>query len=165
MYRFVEAFVCLFRTVELPGLGVVHTLHEPLGKSVRGHRDHAVAAAAPIYTGTPGEPPKSRPREKTNDNAFKELLEQRLKEESQVSFSKHAMERVVERGVDVSSEKLDRLNEGVRMAEEKGLREPLILLGTTAFVVNVKNNKVVTVVNEDSLKGTVFTNIDGTVMI
>ena len=46
MYRFVEAFVCLFRTVELPGLGVVHTLHEPLGKSVRGHRDHAVAAAA-----------------------------------------------------------------------------------------------------------------------
>ena len=119
----------------------------------------------PIYTVTPGEPPKSRPREKTNDNAFKELLEQRLKEESQVSFSKHAMERVVERGVDVSSEKLDRLNEGVRMAEEKGLREPLILLGTTAFVVNVKNNKVVTVVNEDSLKGTVFTNIDGTVMI
>ena len=119
----------------------------------------------PSYTGTPGEPPKSRPREKTNDNAFKELLEQRLKEESQVSFSKHAMERVVERGVDVSSEKLDRLNEGVRMAEEKGLREPLILLGTTAFVVNVKNNKVVTVVNEDSLKGTVFTNIDGTVMI
>ena len=119
----------------------------------------------PIYTGTPGEPRKSSPREKTNDNAFKELLEQRLKEESQVSFSKHAMERVVERGVDVSSEKLDRLNEGVRMAEEKGLREPLILLGTTAFVVNVKNNKVVTVVNEDSLKGTVFTNIDGTVMI
>ena len=119
----------------------------------------------PIYTGTSGEPPKSRPREKTNDNAFKELLEQRLKEESQVSFSKHAMERVGERGVDVSSEKLDRLNEGVRMAEEKGLREPLILLGTTAFVVNVKNNKVVTVVNEDSLKGTVFTNIDGTVMI
>ena len=53
----------------------------------------------------------------------------------------------MERGVDVSSEKLDRLNEGVRMAEEKGLREPLILLGTTAFVVNVKNNKVVTVVN------------------
>ena len=119
----------------------------------------------PIYTGTPGEPPGSRPQEKTKDNAFKELLEQRLKEESQVSFSKHAMERVVERGVDVSSEKLDRLNQGVRMADEKGLREPLILLGTTAFVVNVKNNKVVTVVNEDSLKGTVFTNIDGTVMI
>lgn len=120
----------------------------------------------PIYTGTPGEPPANRPRESAgNDNAFKELLEQKIREESQVSFSKHAIERVVERGVDVSSEKIERLNEGIRMAEEKGLKEPLILLGSTAFVVNVKNNKVVTVVNEDSLKGTVFTNIDGTVMI
>lgn len=82
-----------------------------------------------------------------------------------MSFSKHAIERVVERGVDVSSENIGRLNEGIRMAEEKGLKEPLILLGSTAFVVNVRNNKVVTVVNEDSLKGTVFTNIDGTVMI
>ena len=120
----------------------------------------------PIYTGTPGEPPANRPRESAgSDNAFKELLEQKIREESQVSFSKHAIERVVERGVDVSSAKIERLNEGIRMAEEKGLKEPLILLGSTAFVVNVKNNKVVTVVNEDSLKGTVFTNIDGTVMI
>ena len=120
----------------------------------------------PIYTGTPGEPPANRPRESAgSDNAFKELLEQKIREESQVSFSKHAIERVVERGVDVSSEKIERLNEVIRMAEEKGLKEPLILLGSTAFVVNVKNNKVVTVVNEDSLKGTVFTNIDGTVMI
>ena len=120
----------------------------------------------PIYTGTPGEPPANRPRESAgSDNAFKELLEQKIREESQVSFSKHAIERVVERGVDVSSEKIERLNEGIRMAEEKGLKEPLILLGSTAFVVNVKNNKVVTVVNEDSLKGTVFTNIDGTGMI
>ena len=120
----------------------------------------------PIYTGTPGEPPANRPLESAgSDNAFKELLEQKIREESQVSFSKHAIERVVERGVDVSSEKIERLNEGIRMAEEKGLKEPLILLGSTAFVVNVKNNKVVTVVNEDSLKGTVFTNIDGTVMI
>lgn len=120
----------------------------------------------PIYTGTPGEPPANRPRESAgSDNAFKELLEQKIREESQVSFSKHAIERVVERGVNVSSEKIERLNEGIRMAEEKGLKEPLILLGSTAFVVNVKNNKVVTVVNEDSLKGTVFTNIDGTVMI
>ena len=120
----------------------------------------------PIYTGPPGEPPANRPRESAgSDNAFKELLEQKIREESQVSFSKHAIERVVERGVDVSSEKIERLNEGIRMAEEKGLKEPLILLGSTAFVVNVKNNKVVTVVNEDSLKGTVFTNIDGTVMI
>ena len=119
----------------------------------------------PVYTGTPWEAGKTKTQEEGSKSAFKELLEQKLAEESQVSFSKHAMERVVERGVDVSSGNIERLNQGVKLAEEKGLKEPLILLDSTAYVVNVKNNKVVTVVNEDSLKGTVFTNIDGTVMI
>ena len=119
----------------------------------------------PVYTGTPFEAGKSQAQKETGASPFKELLEQKLNEESGVSFSKHAVERVVERGVDVSSESLERLNQGVKLAEEKGLKEPLILLGSTAFVVNVKNNKVITVVHEDGLKGAVFTNIDGTVMI
>lgn len=119
----------------------------------------------PVYTGTPFESGKSQTPKETDSSPFKELLEQKLNEESEVSFSKHAVERVVERGVDVSSENLERLNQGVKLAEEKGLKEPLILLDSTAFVVNVKNNKVITVVHEDGLKGAVFTNIDGTVMI
>lgn len=119
----------------------------------------------PIVTGTPWEAQKNRQKETGRDSAFKELLEQKIKEESQVSFSKHAVERVMERGVEISSQRLERLNEGVKLAGEKGLQSPLILMDSTAFVVNVKNNRVVTVVNEDTLKGTVFTNIDGTVMI
>ena len=120
----------------------------------------------PICTGIPWEAARNKPAEGTEGgSAFKELLEQKLKEESQVTFSKHAVERVMERSVDVSSDKLERLNEGVKLAGEKGLKAPLILMDSTAFVVNVKNNKVVTVVNEESLKGTVFTNIDGTVMV
>lgn len=119
----------------------------------------------PISTGTPIQPRKNDVKAEKKDGCFQELLEQKLKEESQVSFSKHAMARVMERGVDVSSGSLERLNEGVKLAEEKGLKEPLILLDSTAFVVNIKNNKVVTVVHEDGLKGAVFTNIDGTVMI
>lgn len=93
------------------------------------------------------------------------MLEQKINEESRLSFSKHAVNRVMERNVDVSSENLERLNEGVRLAEEKGLKEPLILVDSTAYVVNIRNNKVVTVVSDDSLKGAIFTNIDGTVMI
>lgn len=120
----------------------------------------------PICTGTPWEAARNKTAEGTEgSSAFKELLEQKLKEESQVTFSRHAVERVMERSVDVSSDKLERLNEGVKLAGEKGLKAPLILMDSTAFVVNVKNNKVVTVVNEESLKGTVFTNIDGTVMV
>jgi flagellar operon protein len=57
------------------------------------------------------------------------------------------------------------LNYGVQLATQKGLNEPLILVDRTAFVVNVSNNKVITTVNEDSLKGNVFTNIDGAVIV
>ena len=122
----------------------------------------------PIYTGTPVAIQQTRDAVESpgeEQPSFQTLLEERIREESTVAFSKHAMERVVERNVDVSPGQLERLNEGVRLAEEKGLRSPLILMDTTAFVVNVPNNKVVTVVNDGSLKGTVFTNIDGTVMI
>lgn len=120
---------------------------------------------SPICTGNPWEIQKQEQQQKQPETSFKELLEQKISEKSRLEFSKHAVNRVVERNVDVSSEKLERLNEGVRLAEEKGLREPLILVDSTAYVVNLKNNKVVTVVSDESLKGAIFTNIDGTVMI
>ena len=121
----------------------------------------------PIYTGNPVDIRQQKQEGVTGEkqNSFAEVLEQKIREESKVAFSRHAMERVVERNVDMSAQQLERLNEGVRLAEEKGLKEPLILMDSTAFVVSVKNNRVITVVNDESLKGTVFTNIDGTVMI
>ena len=122
----------------------------------------------PIYTGNPVAIQQNRDAVESpgeEQPSFQTLLEERIREESTVAFYKKSMERVVVRNVDVSPRQLERLNEGVRLAEEKGLRSPLILMDTTAFVVNVPNNKVVTVVNDGSLKGTVFTNIDGTVMI
>ena len=61
----------------------------------------------PVYTGTPFEAGKSQAQKETGASPFKELLEQKLNEESGVSFSKHAVERVVERGVDVTSESLE----------------------------------------------------------
>lgn len=120
---------------------------------------------SPICTGNPWEIQTQEQQQKQPETSFKELLEQKISEESRIEFSKHAVNRVVERNVDVSSAKLERLNKGVQMAEEKGLKEPLILVDSTAYVVNLKNNKVVTVVSDEGLKGAIFTNIDGTVMI
>ena len=105
----------------------------------------------PVYTGNPVDIQQNRDSRETSgeeNTSFQKVLEEKLREESGISFSKHAMERVAERNVDVSAEQLERLNEGVRLAEEKGLRTPLILMDTTAFLVNVPNNKVVTVVND-----------------
>ncbi len=100
--------------------------------------------------------------------SFQEVLNltvQNREAQRQVVFSKHAAQRAVQRGVDLSENSLSRLEEGVRMAEAKGLNDTLILVDGTAFLVSIKNNKVITTVNHDELKGNVFTNIDGTVIV
>ena len=72
---------------------------------------------------------------------------------------------MAQRGIALTESSLSRLEEGVRLAESKGLDDTLILVDSTAFLVSVKNNKVITTVNHDELKGNVFTNIDGTVIV
>lgn len=99
--------------------------------------------------------------------SFRDVLREKLSAQSPVdiNFSKHAINRVVERSIDLSDDKLLRLSEGVRLAEEKGLDDTLILMDSAAFIVSVKNNTVITTISEDELKGNVFTNIEGTVII
>ena len=123
----------------------------------------------PITTGTVPiqyQPPVvNTPDEQKNGESFKDILKSKLEATSNLSFSKHAVSRVAERNIDISPENISRLNEGVKIAEEKGLNDTLILIDATAFIVNVRNNTVVTTVNGSDLKGNVFTNIDGTVII
>ncbi len=98
-------------------------------------------------------------------SSFAEILQQQLTEESGVNFSKHAAKRVANHQIELTDDSLNRLNEGVRLAEEKNLDDTLILVGGTAFVVNVKNNMVITAMNSNEMKGNVFTNINGTVIV
>lgn len=99
--------------------------------------------------------------------SFKDVLKEKLSTSSasEVNFSKHAINRVVERSIDLSDENLLRLNEGVKLADEKGLDDTLILMDSAAFIVSVKSNTVITTVSADELRGNVFTNIEGTVII
>lgn len=96
--------------------------------------------------------------------SFREVLEQTAKA-NDLSFSKHAADRVVQRDIQISEESLERLNEGVQIAKEKGLEDALIIMDGSAFIVSAKNSKVITALNGAELKGKVFTNINGTVIV
>lgn len=99
-----------------------------------------------------------------NGFSFREVLEQtRTADESQgLRFSKHANQRLQSRNIDLSRAQLERLEQGTSKARAKGITESLVMVDDLAFIVNVKNNTVVTAVN-DSDDG-VFTNIDGAVI-
>ncbi len=122
----------------------------------------------PIVTGTPAVNPQVHTPAiqtgKEGANSFLKVLQQQLEAGSNTAFSKHAVSRVHERQIDVSAQNLQRLDQGMKLAQEKGLREALILIDQDAYIVNAANGKVITVDGEAD-KGSVFTNIDGTVII
>lgn len=85
--------------------------------------------------------------------------------ESKVKFSKHAGERLATRNIKLTESQLERLEEGTRRADEKGINESLVLVDDMAFIVNVKNNTVITAMDQSDNKDNIFTNIDGAVII
>lgn len=85
-------------------------------------------------------------------------------ERSQLRFSGHAMKRIEQRGLHMDSERLSRLEQAVDRAASKGARESVVLLDELALVVSVRNQTVVTALDEASRKEHVFTNIDSVVI-
>ena len=82
---------------------------------------------------------------------------------SELKFSKHANERLASRNIDLTDDQYRRLETGAKRAYEKGIKESLVMVDNLAFIVNIKNNTVITAVNEGEEK--IFTNIDGAVII
>ena len=86
-------------------------------------------------------------------------------EASPLKFSKHASARLSERNISLTGSQLDRLNAGTQAAGEKGINESLVLMDQLAFIVNVKNQTVVTAMDQRETMQNVFTNIDGAVIV
>ena len=74
--------------------------------------------------------------------------------------------QALQRNIEIlDSDMLQRLNDGIEIAAEKGSNETLVLVDKTAFVVSVKNRTVITTMSQEDLKGNIFTNIDSTVIM
>lgn len=119
-----------------------------------------------VTTGTASTAPAAVQQTQSTES-FAEALQQKIQENGQgVEFSKHAMQRMSERSIDLTEgDMLERLNKGVEIAADKGSSETLVLVDTNAFVVSVKNNKVITTISKEELQGNIFTNIDSTVIM
>ncbi len=116
---------------------------------------------------SPSTSPKVSQSTNPQGSPFAQALKEQLEKKSQgVEFSKHAIDRINERSIDLSDgNTLERLNKAVEIAQQKGANETLVLVDQTAFVVNVKNNKVITTMSQQDMMGNIFTNIDSTVII
>lgn len=100
---------------------------------------------------------------RTRPAGFDQVLEKEISRG--LKFSKHAQERLQSRNIKLSAEDVERIQQAVTQARNKGSRDSLIIMDRLALVVSVKNNTVITAVDDSSIKQNVFTNIDSAVII
>ncbi|MEM5767050.1 MAG: TIGR02530 family flagellar biosynthesis protein [Bacillota bacterium] len=94
------------------------------------------------------------------------ILQQKLDQGAQsIQFSKHAMARAEERGIELTDTLMDKLADSVEKAQEKGATNILAFDATQAFIINVPYGRVITTMSQDEMKENIFTNIDGAVIL
>lgn len=95
--------------------------------------------------------------------SFYNILEKQEKTlNSQIQFSKHATMRLDNRNLFLNNSQIKRVEQGVFKAQQKGIKDTLVLVDNIALVVNVKNKIVITAVDNNEK---IYTNIDGAVIV
>ena len=107
--------------------------------------------------------PNNKPNSSTND--FQKILNEKVNKNKEIKFSKHANKRLEERNVEITKSDLSKIDKAIDKASEKGIKETLILMDNKAFIASVNNKTVITATTETNLKDSVFTNIDGAIIV
>ena len=125
--------------------------------------------------GQPGQGPgAARPRKAAGAKpAFDAVLRQEsaaktagtAQPQQSVNFSKHALARAEERGIELTPVLLDRLASSVEKAQEKGATNILAFDDSQAFIINIPYSRVITTMSQAEMKENIFTNIDGAVLL
>jgi flagellar operon protein len=105
---------------------------------------------APLQPGAARQTPQAQP------------VTQPLVSFRDVLFSKHAALRLDSRDIKLSDDQITRLGMAIGKAQEKGIRDSLVIMDDVALVVNVRSRTVITAMNRQD---NVFSNIDGAVIV
>jgi flagellar operon protein len=113
-----------------------------------------------------------KPIDLTNRNSvanpnkgFDSILQDAVVDRQQIKFSKHAQARMTQRNINLTQPEMEKIGEAVNRAGSKGIKDSLVLLDKVALIVNIPSRTIVTTVDEKSIKESVFTNIDGAVIL
>ena len=108
-------------------------------------------------------------RAESGKDAFGTMLREQLDGKARgaqtVNFSKHALERAEERGIELTPTLMDRLASSVEKAQEKGATNILAIDDSRAFIINIPYGRVITTMSQEEMKENIFTNIDGAVLL
>jgi len=121
----------------------------------------------PITTGrmVPEAGRVKTPNDIDGNQKFGDILNQEISKNDDVKFSAHALKRMQDRNISLTPKDMTDIKQAVDKANDKGIRESLVIMKDVSLIVNIKNKTVVTAVDSKSMKENVITNIDGAVFI
>ena len=114
------------------------------------------------------EAQQARVQQRGPAGGFGAMLQQELARQEQpqgVEFSKHAISRAQERGIEVTPDLMDQLAGSIIRAQAKGATNILAFDSTRAFIINVPHGRVITTMSQEEMEDNIFTNIDGAVLL
>jgi flagellar operon protein len=107
-----------------------------------------------------GEPTSSKVQ--SGENSFNSIFQQELEK---IKFSSHALKRLENRNIQLNETDINKIQDAVSKAEQKGSKDSLVMVNDTAFIVNIPNRTVVTAMPVNDSNENVFTNIDSVVFV
>lgn len=108
-------------------------------------------------------PSRQAPATRAKAGKFQAILQNQLAGKPGIKLSAHAEKRLRERNITMTVQDLTRIRNAVEAAAAKGTREVLLVYGDLSLIASTVNKTVVTAVARE--EGSVFTNIDGAVII
>lgn len=113
----------------------------------------------------PKPPVKRVEQQKVSGPSFQNMLSSKIDEQKELKLTKHAEKRLMDRGIEVTGDVWNEIHAKVKEAKQKGVQDSLVLTNEAAFVVNAKNETVITAMNREEAASQLFTNINGAIII
>ena len=119
-----------------------------------------------VTEGLPVRPESDRTqRHQAPKGEFAQELQKARDKSQQLRFSLHALERMSQRGIELSPGDLERMQNAIETAASKGSRSSLVLMNESAFVISVPNRTVITALEGEALRDQIVTQIDSAVIL
>jgi flagellar operon protein len=106
-----------------------------------------------------------RTQKSNSQNKFSRHLENAIENENHLTVSKHANERMLQRGIKISDNHWQEIENKIHEAKKMGVRDSLVLLDNAALIVSAKNGTVITAMDRHEASTQIFTNINGTIVL
>ena len=110
-------------------------------------------------------PAKAKEKKEELFSDFKELLQKNLEKKDEVKISSHALKRLKERNLNMDNKEFAKIKKAITQLKAKGGKDSLVITDKAAYIVDVKNNTVVTAIDKKSINNNIFTKIDSTIVI